>query len=190
MIADIGFPEKALAIAIESCRLILIQILLQGMGMDPLTSLYCPFHRPSLHLLELRLNRCSPDFAPVCLVFNSMILLPVEGLQPFTDAVHLVGLPTLFLNACLTFALNLSSVAVIGSCSGLVLTLAGVVKDVRRLLLVAILFERETALTVVLVPQILLIAGSWAILGSTITGVQMFGYFIALSGLVAFKLSG
>ena len=71
------------------------------------------------------------DFAPVCLVFNSMILLPVEGFQPFTDAVHLVGLPTLFLNACLTFALNLSSVAVIGSCSGLVLTLAGVVKDVR-----------------------------------------------------------
>lgn len=142
----IGFLVQALAIAIESCRLILIQILLQGMGMDPLTSLYY--------------------FAPVCLVFNSMILLPVEGLQPFTDAVHLVGLPTLFLNACLTFALNLSSVAVIGSCSGLVLTLAGVVKD------------------------ILLIAGSWAILGSSITGVQMFGYFIALSGLVAFKLSG
>lgn len=97
--------------------------------MDPLTSLYCnlpplPPHRPQL---TIRRNK---DFAPVCLVFNSMILLPVEGLQPFTDAVHLVGLPTLFLNACLTFALNLSSVAVIGSCSGLVLTLAGVVKDV------------------------------------------------------------
>lgn len=114
--------------------------------MDPLTSLYY--------------------FAPVCLVINSAVLLPIEGFQPFYDAVYLVGIPTLFLNACLTFALNLSSVAVIGSCSGLVLTLAGVVKD------------------------ILLIAGSWAILGSTITPLQIFGYFIALTGLVAFKLNG
>lgn len=44
------------------------------------------------------------------------------------------------------------------------LTLAGVVKD------------------------IMLIAGSWLILGSTITGTQIFGYAIALSGLVAFKM--
>jgi len=142
----IGFLVQALAIAIESCRLILIQILLQGMGMNPLTSLYY--------------------FAPVCLVVNSVILLPVEGFQPFYDAVELVGLPTLFGNACMTFALNLSSVWLIGKASGLVLTLAGVIKD------------------------ILLITGSWALLGSTITLTQCFGYAIALAGLVAFKLEG
>ncbi|KAI5476281.1 DUF250 domain membrane protein [Pseudohyphozyma bogoriensis] len=142
----IGFLVQALAIAIESCRLVLVQILLQGMNMDPLTSLYYT--------------------APVCLVVNASILLPVEGFQPFYDAVELVGLPTLFGNACMTFALNLSSVWLIGKASGLVLTLAGVIKD------------------------ILLITGSWAILGSTITSVQCFGYAIALGGLVAFKLQG
>lgn len=64
----------------------------------------------------------------------------------------------------MTFALNLSSVWLIGSASGLVLTLAGVLKD------------------------ILLIAGSWLILGSSITGIQLLGYAIALVGLVVFKM--
>ena len=66
----------------------------------------------------------------MCLTVNAIILLPVEGFQPFHDAVHLVGIPTLLGNACMTFALNLSSVWLIGKASGLVLTLAGVVKDV------------------------------------------------------------
>lgn len=43
-----------------------------------------------------------------------------------------MGIPTLFFNASMTFALNLSSVWLIGKASGLVLTLAGVVKDVSR----------------------------------------------------------
>lgn len=55
----------------------MVQILLQGMGLDPLSSLYY--------------------FAPVCLAINSVILLPVEGFQVFADAVELVGIPTLFL---------------------------------------------------------------------------------------------
>lgn len=67
---------QALAIAIESCRLVLVQILLQGMGLDPLSSLYY--------------------FAPVCLAVNSVILLPVEGFGVFADAIELVGIPTLF----------------------------------------------------------------------------------------------
>ncbi|GAA5960767.1 hypothetical protein JCM21900_006864 [Sporobolomyces salmonicolor] len=142
----IGFLVQALAIGIESCRLVLVQMLLQGMNMDPLSSLYY--------------------MAPVCLVVNSIILLPVEGFQVFRDAIDLVGIPTLFGNACMTFALNLSSVWLIGKASGLILTLAGVLKD------------------------ILLIAGSWAILGSTITSTQLFGYAIALTGLVWFKLQG
>ncbi|SGY93875.1 BQ5605_C037g11615 [Microbotryum silenes-dioicae] len=142
----IGFLVQALAIAIESCRLVLVQILLQGMGLDPLTSLYY--------------------FAPVCLVINSIILLPVEGFSVFSDAIEKVGIPMLLGNACMTFALNLSSVWLIGKASGLVLTLSGVLKD------------------------ILLISGSYFILGSSITGTQIFGYIIALTGLVMFKMQG
>lgn len=58
----IGFLVQALAIAIESCRLVLVQILLQGMGMNPLTSLYyfapvgC-LHRPVLCSLADGWNR-------------------------------------------------------------------------------------------------------------------------------------
>lgn len=67
-------------------------------------------------------------------------------------------------SACATFALNLSSVFLIGAASGLVLTLAGVLKD------------------------ILLIVGSWALQGATITTIQVFGYAVALVGLVWFKM--
>ncbi|GAA6008724.1 uncharacterized protein JCM10292_005040 [Rhodotorula paludigena] len=139
----IGFLVQALAIGIESCRLVLVQKLLQGFGLDPMSSLYY--------------------MAPVCLALNAVLLLPVEGFQVFEDAVELVGIPYLVFNACLTFALNIASVSLIGKASGLVLTLAGVLKD------------------------ILLIAGSWGLLGSTITGTQCVGYAIALGGLVWFK---
>ncbi|GAA5967634.1 hypothetical protein JCM8115_007010 [Rhodotorula mucilaginosa] len=139
----IGFLVQALAICIESCRLVLVQRLLQGFGLDPIASLYY--------------------MAPVCLAVNAVILLPVEGFGVFADAMEKVGIPYLFFNACLTFALNLASVSLIGKASGLVLTLAGVLKD------------------------ILLIAGSWGLLGSTITGLQVVGYALALGGLVWFK---
>ncbi|GAA6019885.1 hypothetical protein JCM10207_003326 [Rhodosporidiobolus poonsookiae] len=139
----VGFSVQLLAIGIESCRLVLVQMLLQGFGLDPISSL--------------------SYMAPVVLAANSIILLPVEGFGVFSDAIELVGIPYLFLNACLTFSLNLSSVWLIGKASGLVLTLAGVLKD------------------------ILLIVGSWGLLGSSITGLQCFGYAIALAGLVWFK---
>ncbi|KAM0791245.1 hypothetical protein ACM66B_005724 [Microbotryomycetes sp. NB124-2] len=140
----VGFLIQLLAIGIESCRLVLVQILLQGFGLDPMSSLYYT--------------------APVCLVVNALLLLPVEGTQVFYNAVYQVGLPTLFGNACMTFALNLSSVWLIGKASGLVLTLAGVLKD------------------------ILIISGSYAILGTEVTRIQIFGYIIALAGLIAFKM--
>ncbi|KAK4053958.1 hypothetical protein OIO90_003795 [Microbotryomycetes sp. JL221] len=139
-----GFLIQVLAIGIESCRLVLVQILLQGFGLDPMASLYYT--------------------APVCLVVNAMLLLPVEGTAVFYNAIHQVGLPTLFGNACMTFALNLSSVWLIGKASGLVLTLAGVLKD------------------------ILIISGSYFILGTEVTRIQVFGYIIALAGLIAFKM--
>jgi len=141
-----GFVVQGLALIVEGSRLTLIQIVLQGIGMDPITSLYY--------------------YAPVCLFFNLLILLPTEGMAPLFAVFSTVGPITLLLNACITLCLNLSSVWLIGKASGLVLTLSGVVKDV------------------------VLISGSFMFLGSTITQTQIFGYAIAVVGFVLFKTQG
>ena len=131
-----GFVYQVLAIGFESTRLVMVQVLLQGLKMDPLVSLYY--------------------FSPVCAAFNMLILPFMEGLAPFRALV-------LLSNAGVAFGLNVASVFLIGAASSLTLTLAGVLKD------------------------ILLILGSMWILGSTVTGLQFFGYAIALGGLVLFK---
>ena len=69
-------------------------------------------------------------------------------------------------NAFVAFLLNVAAVFLVGAGSGLVLTLAGVFKD------------------------ILLITGSVLIFGSSITPLQIVGYSIALGGLILFKTSG
>lgn len=88
---------------------------------------------PTAHFIWLILPTTSSRslyyFAPICLGLNLLVLPIVEGLQPFLE-IYKVGVPILLFNAAMTFALNLSSVWLIGSASGLVLTLAGVVKDV------------------------------------------------------------
>lgn len=69
-------------------------------------------------------------------------------------------------NAAVAFLLNVAAVFLVGAGSGLVLTLAGVFKD------------------------ILLISGAVLIWGTPITPLQVFGYSIALGGLVLYKTSG
>lgn len=59
---------------------------------------------------------------------NLTVVFPIEGLEAFYMALDL-GIPLLLFNAAMTFGLNLASVWLIGSASGLVLTLAGVIKD-------------------------------------------------------------
>ena len=77
------------------------------------------------------------------------------------------GRPWILLsNAAVAFLLNVAAVFLVGAGSGLVLTLAGVFKD------------------------ILLITGSVLIWGTPITPLQVFGYSIALGGLVLYKTSG
>ena len=137
-----GFVYQVLAIGFESTRLVMVQVLLQGLKMDPLVSLYY--------------------FSPVCAAFNMLILPFMEGLAPFRALAQL-GPLVLLSNAGVAFGLNVASVFLIGAASSLTLTLAGVLKD------------------------ILLILGSMWILGSTVTGLQFFGYAIALGGLVLFK---
>jgi len=141
----VGFIIQSLAVVFESSRLVMIQLLLHGLKMDPLVSLHY--------------------YAPVCAVINLAILPFTEGLAPFYE-LQRVGPLILFTNASVAFCLNIAAVFLIGVGSGLVLTLAGVLKD------------------------ILLITGSVIMWGTPIAPLQVFGYSIALGGLVLFKTSG
>lgn len=140
----IGFITQGAAVAFEASRLVMIQILLHGLKMDPLVSLHY--------------------YAPVCALINIACLPFTEGLAPFYELGR-IGPMILISNACVAFLLNVAAVFLVGAGSGLVLTLAGVFKD------------------------ILLITGSVAIFGSLITPLQIFGYSIALGGLVLYKTS-
>ncbi|TFK72095.1 TPT-domain-containing protein [Pluteus cervinus] len=140
-----GFLVQAAAVGFEASRLLLIQILLHNLKMDPLVSLHY--------------------YAPVCAVLNLAILPFTEGLTPFY-AIAQLGPLVLLSNALVAFLLNVAAVFLVGAGSGLVLTLAGVFKD------------------------ILLITGSVVLFGAQVTPLQVFGYSIALGGLVLFKTSG
>ncbi|KAF9061544.1 TPT-domain-containing protein [Rhodocollybia butyracea] len=140
-----GFIVQAAAVAFEASRLVMIQILLHGLKMDPLVSLHY--------------------YAPVCAFLNLFAIPFTEGLAPFYELARL-GPLILISNAAVAFLLNIAAVFLVGVGSGLVLTLTGVFKD------------------------ILLITGSTVFFGSTVTLIQVFGYSIALGGLLLFKLTG
>ncbi|KAF8633481.1 hypothetical protein AX15_001408 [Amanita polypyramis BW_CC] len=141
----IGFITQAAAVAFEASRLVMIQILLHNLKMDPLVSLHY--------------------YAPVCAVINLIFLPFTEGLAPFYELSRM-GAGVMVSNAAVAFLLNISAVFLVGVASSLVLTLAGVFKD------------------------ILLITGSVLLFGSVVTPLQVFGYSVALCGLVLFKTSG
>lgn len=103
-------------------------------------------------------------FAPVCAVFNGIICLFIEGPRLSLAAVQDVGYLMLLLNAATALCLNIAVVFLIGKTSSLVLTLSGVLKD------------------------ILLVGASILIWGTNVSGLQFFGYSIALGGLVYYKL--
>jgi len=141
----VGFLTQAAAVAFEASRLVMIQMLLHGLKMDPLVSLHY--------------------YAPVCAVINLAVLPFTEGLAPFYELAR-IGPVVMLSNAALAFMLNIAAVFLVGVGSGLVLTLAGVLKD------------------------ILLISGSVLLYNAEITPLQVFGYSIALGGLILFKTSG
>jgi len=140
-----GFIIQAIAVAFEASRLVMIEILLHGLKMDPLVSLHY--------------------YAPVCAVINLAVIPFTEGMEPFYEMFNL-GPFILFTNALVAFLLNIAAVFLVSSGSGLILTLAGVFKD------------------------ILLVTSSVLIFGVVITPLQIIGYGIALAGLVLFKTSG
>ncbi|KAI9674156.1 MAG: solute carrier 35 member [Caeruleum heppii] len=103
-------------------------------------------------------------FAPVCTVMNLTVSLFMEIPRLTMGDIYKVGLFTLLANAMVAFALNVSVVFLIGKTSSLVLTLCGVLKD------------------------ILLVAASMMIWQTPVSGLQFFGYSIALGGLMYYKL--
>lgn len=137
-----GFICQTSAVLFESSRLVMIQILLQGLKMDPLCSLHY--------------------YAPICAFINACFLPFTEGLAPFRELPR-IGPLVMLSSAGVAFGLNVSGVFLIGTAGGLVLTLAGVFKD------------------------ILLISSGCLFFGSVITPSQIFGYTLALLGLIAYK---
>lgn len=103
-------------------------------------------------------------FAPVCAFMNLSVALFWEVPSVTMEQVYAVGLWTLLLNASIAFMLNVSVVFLIGKTSGLVLTLCGVLKD------------------------ILLVIASVIIWGTMISTLQVFGYSIAIAGMLWFRL--
>jgi len=103
-------------------------------------------------------------FAPVCAIMNGVASLIVEVPKMHMSDIYRVGFGVLLANAMVAFLLNVSVVFLIGKTSSLVLTLCGVLKDV------------------------MLVAASMMIWGTRVTPLQFFGYGIALSGLMYYKL--
>ncbi|KAI9808975.1 MAG: hypothetical protein M1827_007097 [Pycnora praestabilis] len=103
-------------------------------------------------------------YAPVCAVLNFCVSLVVEVPKIHMSDISRVGIWVLVANAMVAFLLNVSLVFLIGKTSSLVLTLCGVLKD------------------------IMLVGASVLIWGTIITPLQMFGYTIALGGLIYYKL--
>ncbi|KAJ3025443.1 UNVERIFIED_CONTAM: hypothetical protein HDU68_007127 [Siphonaria sp. JEL0065] len=103
-------------------------------------------------------------FAPVCAVMNGIACVIVEGRSfSLTTFNNQVGLPILLLNCSIALLLNISVVFLIGKTSSLVMCLSGVFKD------------------------ILLVGISVLIWANPVTVLQIFGYGVALIGLVWYK---
>ncbi|PGH06058.1 hypothetical protein AJ80_08226 [Polytolypa hystricis UAMH7299] len=103
-------------------------------------------------------------FAPVCAIMNGIVALIVEVPGLSMENFYRAGFITLLANAMVAFLLNVSVVFLIGKTSSLVLTLCGVLKD------------------------ILLVTVSAMVHKDPVTPLQLFGYSIALGGLIYYKL--
>jgi drug/metabolite transporter (DMT)-like permease len=136
----IGFTFQSLAILAESTRLVMTNILMKSLKLDPLSSLY--------YIAPL----CAAFIAPACLFFEAKDLPYDRMMQPQFYTILLV-------NGFLAFSLNVAVVLLISNTSALVLTLAGIAKD------------------------ILLVFLSVSIFGSPVTPLQYGGYAVALLGL-------
>ncbi|OJJ83255.1 uncharacterized protein ASPGLDRAFT_152043 [Aspergillus glaucus CBS 516.65] len=141
-----GFLVQVGGIIFEALRLVMVQRLLSSaeFKMDPLVSLYY--------------------YAPACAVTNGVVTLFTELPRMTMADIYGLGMGTLIANAMVAFLLNVSVVLLIGKTSAVVLTMAGILKD------------------------ILLVFASMAIFRDPVTFQQFVGYSIALGGLAYYKL--
>ncbi|KAL1960916.1 hypothetical protein VTO42DRAFT_5900 [Malbranchea cinnamomea] len=105
-------------------------------------------------------------FAPICAVMNGIVALFLEVPELTMDHIYRCGVWTLLANAMVAFMLNVAVVFLIGKTSSLVLTLCGVLKDILLVTISAVWYE------------------------TPVTKLQLFGYTIALGGLIYYKLGG
>ncbi|KAM0328528.1 hypothetical protein ACHAQA_004935 [Verticillium albo-atrum] len=102
-------------------------------------------------------------YAPVCAVTNFLVAAIAEFPTFEYEDLQRTGYSILFLNASVAFGLNVASVFLIGKTSSLVMTLTGILKN------------------------ILLIGVSVLIWNTSVSGLQCFGYSLALFGLVIYS---
>jgi hypothetical protein len=102
-------------------------------------------------------------YAPLCTVLNGLACLFFEYGDMPVGTIANVGSGVLLANGLVAFSLNLAVVYLVKNAGSLVLTLGGIVKD------------------------ILIIGVSCVLFGTRVSGVQCFGYFIAMTGLQLYK---
>eukprot|EP01038_Epipyxis_sp_PR26KG_P008114 gene8114-10989_t len=139
-----GFLFQLFAILAESSRLVLTNAILKQLKLDSLSSLYYT--------------------APACACFTGTAFMIFEfSTFPFSRLFELYFGMIMLLNALIAFTLNIAVVLLISNQSALILTLAGIMKD------------------------ILLVVLSVLVFSSPVTLIQYFGYGIAIIGMNAHK---
>lgn len=117
----LGFAFQSLAILFESSRLVLTNILLKSLKLDPLSSLYY--------------------IAPMCFFFIGISFLVFEyDHLPWERLSEPSFLAMLAANGCVAFTLNVAVVMLISCTSALTLTLAGIFKDILLVCLSVLIF--------------------------------------------------
>ncbi|GAA5986172.1 hypothetical protein JCM5350_006527 [Sporobolomyces pararoseus] len=160
-----GFTIQMVAIAIEATRVTLIQLLLtpSSSSSSSPSSSSSSKSAPTSSSSPMSPLKSLYFFAPICLLLNLCLMIPLEGLTPLYRIPEL-GLGLVLVNASLTFGLNLSAVMLIGL-SSMVLSLSKVVKDV------------------------LMVVAPALLLGESLTMTQIVGYGVATAGLVWYKMT-
>ncbi len=116
-----GFTFQSLAICAESSRLVLTNILLKELKLDPLSTLYY-IAPPCAFLIGI-----------LCLIFEFQDL-------PFDRMMTPAFSTILLLNGAVAFTLNVAVVVVIANTSALIFTLAGIIKDILLVTLSVLIF--------------------------------------------------
>mmetsp|Transcript_25496 Transcript_25496/g.25743 ORF Transcript_25496/g.25743 Transcript_25496/m.25743 type:complete len:316 (+) Transcript_25496:123-1070(+) len=117
----IGFTFQSLAIMAESSRLVLTNVLMKQLKLDPLSSLY--------YIAPM----CCLFIGTACLLFEIQSL-PLDRMQSTEFILIMLA------NGAVAFTLNVAVVLLISNTSALTLTLAGIVKDILLVVLSVTVF--------------------------------------------------